>query len=62
MLYLSNPPGIDAQAQRDSLDALGQLNALASERLGDPAIDARKPHTHRCKTSMQICYQQGKSA
>ena len=41
MLYLSNPPGIDAQAQRDSLDALGQLNALASERLGDPAIDAR---------------------
>jgi hypothetical protein len=28
----------------------------------DPAIDARKPHTHRCKTSMQICYQQGKSA
>ena len=41
MLYLSNPPGIDQQAQRDSLDALGQLNALASERIGDPAIDAR---------------------
>ncbi|MEO8271740.1 MAG: DUF1501 domain-containing protein, partial [Aureliella sp.] len=41
MLYLSNPPGIDARAQRDSLDALGQLNALASERMDDPAIDAR---------------------
>lgn len=41
MLYLSNPPGIDARAQRDTLDTLGQLNVLASERIGDPAIDAR---------------------
>ncbi len=41
VLYLSNPPGIDARAQRESLDTLGQLNALASERMGDPAIDAR---------------------
>lgn len=41
MLYLSNPPGVDARAQRDALDALGQLNTLASERIGDPATDAR---------------------
>ncbi len=41
VLYLSNPPGIDQQAQRGSLDALKQLNRIASERMGDPTIDAR---------------------
>ncbi len=41
VLYLSNPAGIDAQAQRGSLDTLEQLNRLASDRMGDPAIDAR---------------------
>ncbi len=28
-LYLSNPPGIDSQAQRASLDAIQQLNELS---------------------------------
>jgi hypothetical protein len=41
VLYLSNPAGIDPQAQRGSLDALEQLNRLASEQVGDPAIEAR---------------------
>ncbi len=41
VLYLSNPNGIDAQAQRDSLDSLNSLNSLASQRYGDPDIDAR---------------------
>ncbi len=41
VLYLSNPPGIDDQTQRGSLDVLERLNRLASQRIGDPAIDAR---------------------
>lgn len=41
VLYLSNPAGIDEQAQRGSLDALEQLNRISSARLGDPAIEAR---------------------
>jgi hypothetical protein len=41
VLYLSNPRGIDAQAQRSSLDALNDLNKLALEEAGDPEIGAR---------------------
>ncbi|MEO2048000.1 MAG: DUF1501 domain-containing protein [Pirellulales bacterium] len=41
MLYLSNPPGIDATAQRASLDSLRHLNELSLQSIGDPAIAAR---------------------
>jgi len=41
VLYLSNPKGVDAQSQRESLDALGKLNELAFQGVGDPAIEAR---------------------
>ena len=41
VLYLSNPKGIDARAQRASLDAINRLNTLASEMVGDPDITAR---------------------
>lgn len=41
VLYLSNPSGIDARAQRDSLDTLGRLNQLALRDVGDPEIAAR---------------------
>ncbi len=41
VLYLSNPPGIDARAQRVSLYTLEHLNRMAMERIGDPAIEAR---------------------
>ena len=41
VLYLSNPRGIDRQAQRDSLDALNRLNALALDRFADPETAAR---------------------
>ena len=41
VLYLSNPDGIDARAQRDSLDALGRLNQMALSDIGDPEIAAR---------------------
>ncbi len=41
ILYLSNPPGIDAATQRASLDALRQLNTSSLTAAGDPAIAAR---------------------
>src|SRR5207247_8076325 len=39
--YLSNPPGIDRQTQRDSLDALAALNNRRLGVIGDPEIAAR---------------------
>ena len=41
LLYLSNPRGVDRVAQRDSLDTLDRLNALALGTAGDPEIAAR---------------------
>lgn len=41
VLYLSNPTGIDATAQRQSLDGLRRLNELALTDLGDPEVAAR---------------------
>jgi hypothetical protein len=41
VLYLSNPPGIDRQTQRDSLDALAELNRRRLGVIGDPEIAAR---------------------
>ena len=41
ILYLSNPPGIDAPTQRASLDALRELNSTTLATAGDPAIAAR---------------------
>lgn len=41
VLYLSNPKGIDQQAQKDSVDTLTQLNRLSLEQMGDPEIEAR---------------------
>ena len=41
VLYLSNPPGVDAQLQRDSLDTLRTLNQSHLEATGDPEIATR---------------------
>jgi hypothetical protein len=41
VLFLSNPPGIDRQAQRDSLDLIKQLNEERLGVMGDPEIAAR---------------------
>jgi hypothetical protein len=41
VLYLSNPPGVDQQAQRESIDSLNRLNAMAADSYGDPQIQAR---------------------
>ncbi len=41
VLYLSNPRGVDAELQRDSLDAVRKLNQMKLERTGDPEIATR---------------------
>jgi hypothetical protein len=41
VLFLSNPPGFDAQTQRDSLDALAKLNGERLGVMGDPEIATR---------------------
>ena len=41
VLYLSNPPGVDASTRRELLDATNELNRLSLGTLGDPAISAQ---------------------
>src|SRR5205085_6147565 len=41
VLYLSNPRGVDAQTQRDSLEAIRLLNHLRLAQTGDPEIATR---------------------
>src|SRR5262245_39667040 len=41
VLYLSNPPGVDAETRRRQLDGLGALNELAAQAFGDPEINTR---------------------
>jgi len=41
VLFLSNPPGIDRQTQRDTLDTLRALNEKRLGVMGDPEIAAR---------------------
>ncbi len=41
VLYLSNPPGVDADTRRRMLDGLGELNRERLAAKGDPEIAAR---------------------
>ena len=41
VLYLSNPPGVDAQLQRDSIDAIRHLNQQHLGVMNDPEIATR---------------------
>jgi hypothetical protein len=41
VLYLSNPPGVDGELQRDSLETLRNLNQLRLDGVGDPEIATR---------------------
>ena len=41
ILNLSSPPGFDAQRQRDFYDAVGDLNRLRLDLVGDPEIATR---------------------
>jgi uncharacterized protein (DUF1501 family) len=41
VLYLSNPRGVDPDLQRDSLDAVRDLNRMRLDAVGDPEIATR---------------------
>jgi len=41
VLYLSNPPGVDADTRRRMLDGMARLNARQFEAYADPEINAR---------------------
>ncbi len=41
VLYLSNPPGVDGELQRDTLDSARRLNQMRLEATGDPEIETR---------------------
>src|SRR5580700_8827772 len=41
VLYLSNPAGVDRELQRDSLDAVKQLNQMRLDVTGDPEVATR---------------------
>jgi hypothetical protein len=41
VLYLSNPRGVDAEVQRDSLSAIKRLNQKRLDAVGDPEIATR---------------------
>ncbi len=54
ILNLTNPPGIDAEAQRDSLDLIQALNRRQFSQSEDPEIEARiagYEMAHRLQTS-----------
>lgn len=55
VLYLSNPPGIDAGTRRRILDDLGRLNQMRHETTGDPEITTRIAQyelAHRMQTAV----------
>src|SRR5512141_2987770 len=41
VLYLSNPPGMDAQVRRSMLDDIRRLNEINLGEFGDPEISTR---------------------
>jgi hypothetical protein len=41
VLYVSDPPGMDRDLRRSSLDALNELNAMQAEELGHPETTTR---------------------
>jgi hypothetical protein len=41
VLFLSNPPGLDRQGRRETLDALQKLNNLQAKTFGDPETATR---------------------
>jgi hypothetical protein len=41
VLFIQNPEGVDREARRDMLDALGQLNEKTWQRFGDPETQTR---------------------
>src|SRR5438034_5947970 len=53
VLYLSNPAGVDADVQQDSLQAINRLNRLRLDAVGDPEISTRI-HSFDMPSRMQM--------
>ena len=53
VLYLSNPRGVDAQVQQDSLDSIKKLNQMHLDVAGDPEI-ATRIHSYEMACRMQV--------
>ena len=51
VLYLSNPPGVDAAVQQESLHAINRLNGLRLDADGDPEIGTR---IHSFETALRM--------
>jgi hypothetical protein len=41
VLHLANPPGVDAEAQRERLDVIRDLNRMSGRRNGDDEVESR---------------------
>ncbi len=41
VLYLNNPPGMDAAGRRQMLDSVAELNTMTAQSFGDPEINTR---------------------
>src|SRR5258706_15737790 len=41
VLYISNPPGVDAPTRRRMIDAVNQLDQMVEKTFGDPEIYTR---------------------
>ena len=41
VLYLSNPPGIEASTRRNIIDVVSKVNRMRAEEFGDPEIETR---------------------
>lgn len=41
ILYLANPQGVPRSVRRMTLDAIGEMNQMAYQRVGDPEIETR---------------------
>ena len=41
VLYLSNPPGMEASTRRNIIDATARINRMRAEEFGDPEIETR---------------------
>ncbi len=53
VLYLSNPRGVDQELQRDSMQAIRELDQLQLEQAGDPEI-ATRIHSFETAFRMQL--------
>ncbi len=41
VLYLSNPPGMEASTRRNIIDVVAKINRMRAEQFGDPEIETR---------------------